>query len=64
MAQASLPRSSPVSLSVGARNGIDGESQATGETPELDNGTAIDLDARILARSCLLEVGKEMGVWR
>ena len=68
MAQTSLPRSSPIVLSANARNGKDGESPrssivtGTGERGEGSDDQAIELDARVLARGCLLEVGKEMGV--
>lgn len=34
----------------------------TGERGEWSDDQAIELDARVLARGCLLEVGKEMGV--
>jgi hypothetical protein len=34
----------------------------TGERGEGSDDQAIELDARVLARGCLLEVGKEMGV--
>lgn len=34
------------------------------ETGDWSSGKAIELDARVLARGCLKEVGKEMGVGR
>lgn len=38
------------------------ENRSTEGLSEWESGKVIELDARVLARQCLKEVGKEMGV--
>lgn len=68
---ASIPRKTPsawilaTSSSHRTPNGINGKSDnidADSQDIGVDDAEAVELDARTLARACLKEVGKEMGV--